>query len=121
MQKWCVEHPTGYPPIVLHITDGHPTDGNPEQYADLLKGLTTTDGPCLFFNLHLDVGSARPQVFPNDERMLRDRFGKTLFRMSSELPAHAAQIAKKRGRDVTPGHADLFLMQGSKKSSTFLT
>lgn len=103
MQKWCVEHPTGYPPTVLHITDGHPTDGNPERYADLLKGLTTTDGPCLLFNLHLDVGSALPQVFPNDERMLHDRFGKTLFRMSSELPAHAAQIAKKRGRDVRPG------------------
>jgi hypothetical protein len=103
IQKWCYEHPNGYPPTVLHITDGHPTDGNPEQYADLLKGVTTSDGPCLLFNLHLDVASARAQVFPNDERMLYDRFGKSLFRMSSELPAHAALTAKKKGRDIRPG------------------
>ena len=51
----------------------------------------------------MDVGNAQPCVFPNDERILPDRFGKTLFRMSSELPAHASQIAKMKGRDVRPG------------------
>ena len=41
---------------VLHVTDGHPSDGNPEPAADRLKSLATSDGGCLLFNLHVDAG-----------------------------------------------------------------
>jgi hypothetical protein len=103
MRSWCSQHQASYPPTILHVTDGHPTDGNPEPLADKIKSLATEDGTCLLFNLHVDVGGALPRVFPNDERLLHDRFGKTLFRMSSELPLHAAQAAKKKGHDVKSG------------------
>jgi len=109
VQGWCSAHPRGFPPTVLHVTDGHPTDGNPEPIADRLRSLGTEDGHCLLFNLHVDVGNASPIVFPNDERILRDRFGKSLFRMSSVLPSHAIQAAKSKGYDVRAGaHAFVF-------------
>jgi hypothetical protein len=103
LKEWCERHPTGFPPTLLHVTDGHPTDGNPEPIASTIKSLTTTDGASLFFNLHVDVGEGSPLIFPNDERLLRDRFGKTLFRMSSALPPHAVAAAKGKGYDVRPG------------------
>jgi hypothetical protein len=103
LEDWCAAHPAGYPPTILHVTDGHPSDGNPEPIADRLKRLGTTDGSCLLFNLHLDVGDGEPMIFPNDERAIADRFGKALFRMSSLLPPHAVEASASRGHDVRPG------------------
>jgi hypothetical protein len=103
LAQWCKAHPSAYPPTVLHVTDGHPSDGNPEPIADRLKGLGTDDGGCLLFNLHVDVGEGDPLIFPNDERSIKDRFGKALFRMSSLLPPHAAEAAARKGYDVRPG------------------
>ena len=101
--QWCRAHPSAFPPTVLHVTDGHPSDGNPEPIADRLKSLATDDGGCLLFNLHVDVGEGKPLIFPNDERALKDRFGKALFRMSSLLPPHAIEAAAGKGYDVRPG------------------
>jgi len=103
LQDWCASHPAAYPPTILHVTDGHPSDGNPEPIADRLKKLGTADGGCLFFNLHVDVGDGAPLIFPNDERAIADRFGKALFRMSSLLPPHAVEAAAAKGHDVRPG------------------
>jgi len=103
LEQWCDEHPSGFPPTVLHVTDGHPSDGNPEPIADRLKSVSTRDGGCLLFNLHVDVGEGNPLIFPNDERVLKDRFGKALFRMSSLLPPHALEGAARKGYDVRPG------------------
>jgi hypothetical protein len=103
LEQWCDAHPSAFPPTVLHVTDGHPSDGNPELIADRLKGLGTDDGGCLLFNLHVDVGEGKPLIFPNDERSLKDRFGKALFRMSSLLPPHALEAAARKGYEVRPG------------------
>jgi hypothetical protein len=103
ISEWCSRNPLSFPPTVLHVTDGHPTDGNPEPVATQLKALATEDGACLLFNLHVDVGDGTSLVFPNDERAVGDRFGKTLFRMSSLLTPHALGIAKSKGYDVRPG------------------
>jgi hypothetical protein len=103
LKQWCDAHPSAFPPTVLHVTDGHPSDGNPEPIADRLKSLATDDGGCLLFNLHVDEGEGKPLIFPNDERALKDRFGKALFRMSSLLPPHALEAAARKGYEVRPG------------------
>jgi hypothetical protein len=103
LEQWCGEHPSAFPPTVLHVTDGHPSDGNPEPLADRLKSISTDDGGCLLFNLHVDVGEGNPLIFPNDERVLKDRFAKALFRMSSLLPPHAVEGASHKGYEVRPG------------------
>jgi hypothetical protein len=103
LAQWCAAHPSAFPPTVLHVTDGHPSDGNPEPIADRLKNLATDDGGCLLFNLHVDAGAGEPLIFPNDERAIKDRFGKALFRMSSLLPPHALEAARRKGYDVGAG------------------
>ena len=100
LRAWCSQHPTAYPPTVLHITDGHPTDGNPEPIANKIKSLKTRDGACLLFNLHVDRGIGAPLLFPGKEAALYDDFGKMLFRMSSALPPHAVGAAKRKGYDI---------------------
>lgn len=103
LERWCAANPTAFPPTVLHVTDGHASDGNPEPIADRLKNLATDDGGCLLFNLHIDTGEGEPLIFPNDERALKDRFGKALFRMSSLLPPHALEAAARKGYGIRPG------------------
>jgi hypothetical protein len=103
LTAWCSKHPNSYPPTVLHVTDGHPTDGNPEPIADQIMSLGTEDGACLLFNLHVDVGRGPSQIFPNDARIIPDRYGQRLFRMSSSLPEHAVAAAKSKGYDVRTG------------------
>src|SRR5262245_3042397 len=42
--SWCEAHPGSFPPVVIHLTDGESSDGNPEEAANGLKSLFTGDG-----------------------------------------------------------------------------
>ena len=98
--KWCDEHPSSYPPTVVHVTDGQSTDGDPEDVADAIKGVSTNDGEALLFNLHVDTESGDEILFPSSEDELPDEYGKLLFRMSSNFPEHLIPIAQGMGYDV---------------------
>ncbi len=88
--------PNCYPPIVINITDGQPTDGDPREPADELRALASPDGNVLLFNAHLSAKQGRPIEFPDDEAGLPDDFARLLFRMSSELPPKLLEAAKGR-------------------------
>jgi len=98
--KWCDEHPSSYPPTVVHVTDGQSTDGDPEDVADAIKGISTNDGEALLFNLHVDTESGDEILFPSSEDDLPDEYGKMLFRMSSKFPEHLVSVAQSMGYDV---------------------
>src|SRR5439155_16126206 len=49
-QSFLAAQPNCYPPIVIHITDGQPTDGDPREAAEALRGLASRDGNVLLFN-----------------------------------------------------------------------
>jgi len=87
LTKWVGEHPNSYPPLVINITDGESTDGDPSAVADAVKGLQTTDGNVLLFNLHLSSTNASPITFPDSEANLPDQYAKMLFKMSSVMPS----------------------------------
>ena len=100
---WCEAHPGSYPPTILHVTDGQSTDGPPEEAADALRRMSTKDGEALLFNLHV-TGESRPEiVFPTTDTDLGDEYSRTLFRMSSPLPAHLANFAGDKGYAVADG------------------
>jgi hypothetical protein len=101
--SWCGNHVNGYPPTLLHVTDGHPTDGDPEPLASEIRRFATEDGYALLFNLHVDIGSAVPAVFPSSEGALKDKYAQKLFRMSSELPGPLLQRARAMGYQVQQG------------------
>ncbi|MBV9981593.1 VWA domain-containing protein [Bradyrhizobium sp.] len=103
VSSWCEQHPTSYPPTILHVTDGQSTDGGPEDMADGLRRISTKDGEALLFNLHLNTAAGLEIVFPTAETALLDDYSRALFRMSSPLPAHLAKFAGDKGYTIADG------------------
>jgi hypothetical protein len=83
-----------YPPLVINITDGMATDGDPRADAQALRELTSTDGGVLLFNAHVSATQALSIEFPSAEDNLPDNFAKLLFRMSSTLPPRLFESAR---------------------------
>ena len=96
LEDWLMAHSRGFPPTVLHLTDGESTDGDPEEIGRQIMSLSTDDGPVLLFNCHISSRRSRKIEYPPDEGLLPDAFARTLFRISSPLPngflAAAAQL-----------------------------
>ena len=96
ISEWVAQHPDSFPPIVINISDGDATDGDPEPFAQRIMRLHTNDGETLLFNCHLSENSSIPSQYPDSENVLQDDFARQMFRMSSVLPSacrhHAAQL-----------------------------
>ncbi|MEM0159044.1 MAG: hypothetical protein QW812_05990, partial [Thermoplasmataceae archaeon] len=106
IDDWIGEHPSSYPPIVINISDGAATDGDPSEQARKMTSLSTRDGNVLLWNCHLsELKGADPVVFPESESRLPagDKFAKQLFEMSSVLPEGFIGVAQERGLVVSPG------------------
>lgn len=107
-QAWLVvndflmQWPECYPPMVINITDGEATDGDPTKAAELIGSLASTDGPVLMFNLHLSSREERPILFPDNDSRLPDSFSRRLFRISSPMPIPMICAAQEQF-DVQPG------------------
>ncbi len=112
--EWCDAHPVSYPPTILHVTDGQSTDGDPEHIADGLRQISTEDGACVLFNLHVTAGEGREVLFPGTELALADEYSRMLFRMSSELPPHVERFASGKGYSVAES-ARGFIFNGDPK------
>ena len=101
LQGWLSAHPDCFPPIVINITDGEATDGDPSGPAQELTKLASSDGNVLLFNLHLSSHKAAPIEFPDSEDGLPDNYAKLLFNMSSRLPEYMRGIAREEGFRVS--------------------
>ncbi|SDS27914.1 vWA domain-containing protein [Actinopolymorpha singaporensis] len=100
VSEWVARHPDGYPPIVLNLTDGESTDGDPTSAASALTSHATSDGETLLFNSHVSAAGGVPVTFPDSDAGLPDSYARTLFGMSSLLPAntrgYAAEVLGSR-------------------------
>lgn len=101
VEGWLGEHPDCFPPIIINITDGESTDGSPSSDAEALKGLKSSDGDVLLFNVHLSEKKGTPIEFPDSQDNLPDKYAKLLFEMSSVLPPHMREIAQTKGYTVS--------------------
>lgn len=101
VRAWCELYPLSYPPVVINISDGEPTDGRPTAEAERLKSLGTNDGKVLFFNIHISGSSKRPIEFPDSQIGLPDEFAQMLFDMSSLLPPRLVSEARREGFAVS--------------------
>jgi hypothetical protein len=98
--EWCASHPECLPPLVIHLTDGEASDGEPpavEAAAMSLRSLETDDGNVLLFNCHLSANDTPGIMFPTSEDELPDEYARLLFRMSSPLPEKLRQMAETQG------------------------
>jgi hypothetical protein len=100
LADFLVDHAACYPPLVINVTDGTATDGDPEAHAACLRDLASGDGQVLLFNAHLSSRAERPIEFPDHESTLPDEPARRLFRMSSVLPDGLRQAAGQAGLSV---------------------
>jgi hypothetical protein len=103
IETWLSQHPSCFPPIVINITDGEASDGDPTNAADEIRKLKSTDGQVLLFNIHCSSQRAQPIGFASTEAGLPDQFAQQLFRISSVLPPQMAHVAHTEGFNTTEG------------------
>jgi len=103
VSDWLAQHPSSFPPIVINITDGESTDGDPTSAGEDLRRMESQDGSPLLFNVHLSSQRASPIEFPDSETGLPDQYAQLLFRLSSLLPAYMRGIAQQEGYQVSDG------------------
>ncbi|NMO15872.1 VWA domain-containing protein [Pyxidicoccus fallax] len=94
---WVREHPEGFPPIVVNISDGQPTDGDPTAIASELRGIRSSDGGVLLLNVHLSSHPAMPIQYPDAEAGLPDAHARLLFQLSSPLTPGMRSAAPEEG------------------------
>jgi len=102
IDEWIACNPQGSPPVVINITDGESSEGDPVPYADALKQRVTDVGNAVFFNCCLGASWAYPLMtdavmLKSNELLLPDSFARTLFRMSSPLPEAIVEKAQRAG------------------------
>jgi hypothetical protein len=102
LSMFLMEYPNSYPPLVVNLTDGEATDGDPEGPASRLRQLASTDGNVLLFNLHISSQAGDAVAFPDDEAALADPYARRLFRMSSALPPPMWGPAREAGVAAGP-------------------
>src|ERR1700683_608156 len=117
LQRWLAQHPNSFPPVVIHITDGESTDGDPSPAMNDLKNLLSSDGNPLLFNLHISSNpNAQSTAFPDSASSLPDQYARLLFEGASTLTPFMRSVASEHGFSLSDGakcfvlNADLVLV-----------
>lgn len=103
LKSFVAAHPDAFPPIVIHITDGESTDGDPTEAMRSVTNIQTSDGNVLLFNVHLSSSSSQPIAYPNSSDALPDKYAQLLFDTASELTPFMLSIAREQGYDPEAG------------------
>ena len=103
LQRWTNEHPRGFPPTVLHLTDGESSDGNPLALGQEIMSISTDDGQVLLLNCHVSARRSYKIEYPASAAELPDDFARTLFNVSSPLPHAFLDVAAQLGIRTSEG------------------
>lgn len=103
LKSFVAAHPDAFPPIVIHITDGESTDGDPTEAMRNVTNIQTSDGNVLLFNVHLSSSSSQPIAYPNSSDALPDKYAQLLFDTASELTPFMLSIAREQGYNPEAG------------------
>jgi hypothetical protein len=101
LDEWISRHPTAFPPVVMHFTDGASTDGDPGEAAAAVRSLASDDGNVVLFNVHVSRAGGQDRVFPTSTAGIGDELAGLLFNMSSTLPEPFVAAAKRYKYEVT--------------------
>lgn len=92
-QQWAEERPDSFPPIVLNVTSGASTDGDPRSTAFRVQQVANRRGTAFLFNYHLLHWLDKTTLFPTTHDELPDSyFVRLLFDISSPLPPNAYKV-----------------------------
>jgi hypothetical protein len=103
IDEWLNERREGFPPVVLHLTDGASTDGDPTSVATDIVSRSTSDGHVLLFNCHVSARHSVKIEYPENETLLPDGRARTLFKISSLLPDVFIRAGAQIGLQISSG------------------
>ncbi|RSN31741.1 hypothetical protein DL990_17390 [Amycolatopsis sp. WAC 01416] len=103
LADWCAKNPSSFPPILINITDGVSTDGDPSPVTERIRKIETRDGQALVFNLHISGAANGGICFPSTADGMPDEYASLLFGMSSALPPSMAEAASSLNYAIKPG------------------
>jgi hypothetical protein len=96
LSQWISEYAHCFPPVVIHITDGESTDGDPTAAMEQLRTLSTDDGDVLLFNVHISGNPSAASVrFPATADGLPDPYSRMLYEGSSNLTQFMLWVANQ--------------------------
>lgn len=101
VRSWIDVHPSDFPPVVINVTDGEATDGEPLEVARRVTSYATDDGDVLLFNVHLSSSQEPAVELPDAAAELpSEDYALQLFQMSSRLPFSMRAAAEQEGYEV---------------------
>ncbi len=104
VKDWVEKRPDTYPPIVINISDGQATDGDPTDLAREIMNIASTDGNTLLWNCHVSSSPGTPITFPsNQEGLPEDKYARILFDISSPLPEQYMGYAREMSYNISEG------------------
>ncbi len=104
IDDWVQRNPDSFPPVLINISDGGATDGNPKDVADQIMEIGTSDGKTLIWNCHISEKNEKSVSFPKDETEVpEEKHAREMFEMSSVIPDSMLAIAKEEYQNVDTG------------------
>jgi hypothetical protein len=110
-EMFTENYPNSYPPVIINITDGIPTDCAVEELPEVvlpIMNIKTSDGASLIFNIHISPDSAPSIFFPKRSDILPDVNSGHLLNASSTIPstfaAKLAELQEQIGKKGFPIH-----------------
>tara|TARA_B100000003_G_C10913382_1_gene364163 strand:- start:942 stop:1778 length:837 start_codon:yes stop_codon:yes gene_type:complete len=103
VENFAQNHSSAHPPIVINISDGEPTDmslADMEAKAQALRGITTTDGDALLWNIHVSAADPNPIVCPDAGTKMPDAYADAMLASASAMPDAHKTNAAARGIQV---------------------
>lgn len=100
LREWLKTHADCFPPMVMNISDGESSDGDPKNAARQLSSLFSSDGQVLLFNIHISSYESRRVVYPYCLEQLDDDYSKDLFAISSNLTNYMQNVLAGEGHKI---------------------
>ena len=142
VEKWLPDHQESFPPVIINISDGMPTDDqdfleilqqSASEYSfhlgDLsqtplmiqskaIREIGTEDGKCLVLNCHISAAGVTQILYPSSTAQAEeiDPFAKFMFEMSSIIPEQLRETGKTLGIPLEP-NARFFIFNAEIESA----
>lgn len=97
LKPFIAQYPYCFPPMVINISDGESSDGNPDAAAKELTMLKSDDGNVMLFNLHVSSYGNKSIIYPDRDDMFEDEYAKDLYRISSPLTSYMRKVLSDEG------------------------
>ncbi len=107
------DHKDCFPPVLIHITDGESTDGDPTSIMNEIKNLSSTDGNVVLFNLHLSSNPEDKKIeYPTSSEDLPNQYAQMLFETADFLTPNMLKFSSEEYGLSLSDNAKAYVLNG---------